>query len=72
MNKAALIADVQQHLGVECSKAHAERVVQAIGIVGRLCDFSENVEHLSTNAAAGAAAPAPARAHSSLDDTPRA
>ena len=30
MNKAALIADVQQHLGVECSKAHAERVVQAV------------------------------------------
>jgi len=30
MNKADLIADVQQRLGVECSKAHAERVVQAV------------------------------------------
>lgn len=29
MNKADLISGVQKHLGVECSKAHAERVVQA-------------------------------------------
>ncbi|MGC6487425.1 MAG: HU family DNA-binding protein [Planctomycetota bacterium] len=30
MNKADLIADVQEHLGLECSKAHAERAVQAV------------------------------------------
>lgn len=30
MNKAELIAAVQQNLGVECSKAHAERALQAV------------------------------------------
>ena len=29
MNKAELIAGVQQNLGAECSKAHAERAVNA-------------------------------------------
>jgi DNA-binding protein HU-beta len=30
MNKADLITEVQKHLGVECSKAHAERAVNAV------------------------------------------
>lgn len=30
MNKAALIEDVQKNLGNECSKAHAERVVNSV------------------------------------------
>ncbi len=30
MNKAALIDEVQRQLGAECSKAHAERVVNSV------------------------------------------
>ncbi|MDA0935191.1 MAG: HU family DNA-binding protein [Planctomycetota bacterium] len=30
MNKAELIDEVQKSLGADCSKAHAERVVQAV------------------------------------------
>lgn len=30
MNKADLITEVQKHLGIECSKAHAERAVNAV------------------------------------------
>jgi DNA-binding protein HU-beta len=30
MNKADLIAEVQRHLGAECSKAHAEKVVNSV------------------------------------------
>ncbi|MEC8650962.1 MAG: HU family DNA-binding protein [Planctomycetota bacterium] len=30
MNKADLITEVQKHLGMECSKAHAERAVSAV------------------------------------------
>ena len=30
MNKAALIEDVQRSLGNECSRAHAERVVNSV------------------------------------------
>ena len=30
MNKADLITEVQKHLGMECSKAHAERAVNAV------------------------------------------
>jgi DNA-binding protein HU-beta len=30
MNKADLIHEVQKHLGAECSKAHAERAVNAL------------------------------------------
>ncbi|MCY2956824.1 MAG: HU family DNA-binding protein [Planctomycetota bacterium] len=30
MNKADLITEVQKHLGTECSKAHAERVVGSV------------------------------------------
>jgi DNA-binding protein HU-beta len=30
MNKAGLVAEVKKQLGVDCSKAHAERVVDAV------------------------------------------
>ena len=30
MNKADLIAEVQRNLGAECSKAHAEKVVNSV------------------------------------------
>ena len=30
MNKADLIAEVQKHLGNECSRAHAERAVNSV------------------------------------------
>ena len=30
MNKAELVAEVQKQLGAECSKAHAERAVNAL------------------------------------------
>ena len=30
MNKAQLIADVQKHLGKECTRTHAERVVNSV------------------------------------------
>jgi DNA-binding protein HU-beta len=30
VNKAALIAEVQRQMGAECSKAHAERAVNAL------------------------------------------
>ena len=30
MNKADLIAEVQKNLGTECSRAHAERVVNSV------------------------------------------
>ena len=30
MNKADLIAEVQRHLGAECSKAHDEKVVNSV------------------------------------------
>jgi DNA-binding protein HU-beta len=36
MNKAELIDEVQKGLGADCSKAHAERVVQAVlGSIGK-------------------------------------
>ncbi|MEY2981412.1 MAG: hypothetical protein RL562_1639 [Planctomycetota bacterium] len=36
MNKAELIDEVQKSLGADCSKAHADRVVQAVlGSIGK-------------------------------------
>lgn len=45
MNKADLIAEVQKHLGMECSKAHAERAVNAVlGAVERGLQIDGDVQ----------------------------